>query len=85
MDLQLREAFQKTLCFRSACAIDDPESQSVVITGGAPTLDYFNSSHVHVYGLDGFQKDLQPMNIGRMSHACTSFTSAGKKVRIYGN
>ena len=67
--------------FREACAINDPDTQSVIITGGSPTVDYFNSSLVHVYGLDGWQKDLPPMNRGRQNHACTSFTLAEKRVR----
>ena len=84
MILIIKCHYDTPYCFRNACAIDDPDTQTVIITGGSPTTDYFNSSFVHVYGLEGYQRDLEPMNIGRQNHACTSFMSEEKRVRTKG-
>ena len=61
---------------REACAIDDPDTETVVITGGNPDTDT-----VSVYGLNGWQRDLAPLRIGRRHHACSSFTTSDNKVR----
>ena len=55
-----------------ACAIDDPDTQTVVITGG-----WYTRSTVSVYGLQGWVEDLQPLNDARLSHACTSYIKGG--------
>ena len=62
---------------RYACAIEDRDTETVVITGGNPDTDT-----VSVYSLQGWQHDLSPLNIGRRHHACSSFTSSGDKVRL---
>ena len=61
--------------FSYACSIADPDTETVVITGGYPAL-----TTVSVYGLQGWVEDLQPLNTGRRLHACTSYMSAGTRV-----
>ena len=61
--------------YRGACAIEDPDTQTVVITDG----DYTRTT-VSVYGLQGWVEDLQPLNVGRRSHACASCMSRGSRV-----
>ena len=60
-----------------ACAIEDPDTQTLVITGGYKTT----WSTVSVYGLQGWLEDLQPLNTGRDWHACSSYMSAKTRVR----
>ena len=62
--------------YSMACAIDDPDTQTVVITGGR-----FTMTTVSVYGLQGWVEDFQPLNTGRYWHACTSYMSVGTRVR----
>ena len=62
--------------YRGACAIEDPDTQAVVITGGSLTM-----TTVSVYDLQGWRENLQPLNIGRWRHACSSFKSDGNWVR----
>ena len=57
------------------CAIPDPDTDTVVITGGLDTL-----TTVSVYNVQGWQEDLPSLNIGREGHACTSYISGGKRV-----
>ena len=59
------------------CAIPDPDTDTVVITGGLDTL-----TTVSVYSVHGWVEDLPSLNIGRYLHACTSYMSGGKRVRI---
>ena len=59
-----------------SCAIEDPDTDTVVITGG-----YYTMTTVSVYGLQGWLEDLSSLNIGRREHACTSFVSNGYRVR----
>ena len=63
--------------FSEACSIEDPDTETVVITGGYDDT----STTVSVYGRQGWVKDLQPLNTGRLAHACTSYMSAGIRVR----
>ena len=58
-----------------ACAIPDPDTDTVVITGGYGTLNT-----VAVYSVQGWQEDLPSLNIGREQHACTSYMSGAKRV-----
>ena len=64
------------LYYSYACAIEDPDTQTVVITGGFDT-----PTTVSVYNVDGHKEDLATLNTGRHSHACTSYMSAGTRVR----
>ena len=59
-----------------ACAIENPDNQTVIITGGWYTL-----TTASVYNTTDWVKDLQPLNIGRKYHACTSFMSGETRVR----
>ena len=36
---------------------------------------------VSVYDKNGWTKDLQPLNIGRAKHGCTSFLSGNQRVK----
>lgn len=62
----------------AACAIADPDSQTVTVTGGF----LFNASYfgVPVYGLGGWEEDLENLNVNRRDHACTGFISEGLMV-----
>ena len=62
-----------------ACAIADPDSQTVTVTGGGYN---FNASFfgVPVYGLEGWKEDLEDLNVNRRDHACTGFVSEGVMV-----
>jgi len=68
----------------AACAIPDPDMDTVVITGGSPyetsgTVDAF-STKVAVYSPQGWLHDLPPLRTGRYYHACTSFVSGGRRM-----
>ena len=64
-----------SFCKSSACAIADPDTQTVTITGGRQANSSFYG--VPVYGLEGWQEDLENLNVNRIDHACTSFVSEG--------
>ena len=61
--------------YSSACAIPDPDTDTVVVTGGDYDLNI-----VSVYSEQGWQEDLPSLNTGRWNHACTSYMSEGKRV-----
>ena len=73
---ELKFSFILYILFRDACAFEDLETITVVITGGK-----FTRITVSVYGLQGWIEDLQPLNIGRFHHACSSYMSGGSRVR----
>jgi len=58
-----------------ACAISDPVTDTVVVTGGVGG-DTMNT--VVRYGQQGWLEDLPPLITGRESHACSSFMSSGR-------
>ena len=58
-----------------ACAIPDPESGEVVITGGVHT-----GARVSVYTEAGWRGDLAPLRGERWRHACTSYRDRGTRV-----
>ena len=68
----------KILYFSLACAIPDPDTDTVVVTGGRDTL-----TPVSVYSVQGWQEDLPSLNPGRRGHACTSYMTGGKRVSEY--
>ena len=71
-----------TVILSMACAIEDRETDSVVITGGGADERYKAKSTVSVYNVLGWQEDLPPLITGRYNHACTSYTSdKGTRVR----
>ena len=59
-----------------ACAIPDEDTGTIIITGGADTLNT-----VSVYNVEGWQEDLPSLNTGRSSHACSSYMSGERRVR----
>ena len=62
--------------FSNACAIEDPDTETVVITGGY----YTSGTPVSVYGHQGWVEDLPHLNTGRLYHACTSYKTSGTRV-----
>ena len=57
------------------CAIPDPITDTVVVTGGGYTY------HTVVrYGQQGWLEDLPDLISGRNEHACSSFMSSGRLV-----
>ena len=57
--------------YRSACAIQDPETNTVLVTGG-----YFSLSTVSRYGKEGWKEDFSSgLHTGRYNHGCASFLS----------
>ena len=61
---------------RWACAIPDPESSSVVVTGGI-----FTHKIVSRYGRKGWIEDMKSLNKARFRHGCGSYISNGQRVR----
>ena len=66
--------------FRLSCAIYQPDTDTVLVTGGRdPTmtsvLQYSNTGPTN--------KPYPDLKIGRYNHGCTSFTSGSKSVRIF--
>ena len=68
--------YRPNVCYSVACAIEDSDNQTVIITGG-----YYTRTTVSVYGLQGWIEDLQPLNTGRYWHACSSYMSGMTRVR----
>ena len=66
--------------YSNACAIPDPITDTVVVTGG-----FFEKYQVSRYGEQGWLEYLPDLNYGRLSHACSSFTSSGRLVKSLGN
>ena len=62
--------------YRRACAIPDPDTDTVVITGGLSS-----QNTVSMYSDQGWQADLPNINIGRYGHACAGYMSGGRRVR----
>ena len=58
-----------------ACAIADPDTDTVVVTGGLNT-----HTTVTVYSVQGWKENLPSLNTGRDLHACTSYMTGGKRV-----
>merc|ERR1719468_824107 len=56
-----------------ACAIPDPVTDTVVVTGGLLT-----ENTVVRYGQQGWLEDLPDLITGRYIHACSSFVSSGR-------
>ena len=64
--------------YRYACAIPDPDDASVVVTGGAYTLNT-----VSRYNRSGWMEDLANITLGRRSHGCAGFMKDGEMVSRY--
>ena len=63
--------------YSQACAIPDPVTDTVVVTGGS------GSGTVVRYGQQGWMADLPSLIFGRSQHACSSFMSSGRLVSKY--
>ena len=71
--------------FRSSCAIPDPDTNTVIITGGGGFPSYNrdqNYTLVSRYDKNGWLADLPPLKIGRYQHSCTSYVVGEEKVQI---
>ena len=75
-DIYLLKFVSNCVHCSQACAIPDPDTDTVVVTGGVKT-----KPTVSRYSTDGWVKDLAPLTKGRWEHACASFTSGGRRVR----
>ena len=64
--------------YSQACAIPDPVTDTVVVTGGADTKET-----VVRYGQQGWLADLPPLITGRGQHACSNFMASGRLVSRY--
>ena len=60
-----------------ACSLSDPDMNYVIITGGENS-----ESKASVFGEAGYIKDLSDLNQKRWYHACTSFLTNEKRVRV---
>ena len=66
----------KTSIFsRGACAIPDPDTDTVIVTGGR-----FSYVIVSIYNEEGWVRNLKGLNKKRRFHGCTSFVTGGEKV-----
>ena len=66
----------RSACYRQACAIPDPDTDTVVITGG-----WWTQTTVSRYSVRGWQEDLPGLITGRRNHACAGYMSGGRRVR----
>ncbi len=62
--------------YSMACAIPDPDTDTVVVTGGQWQV----VSTVSVYNVQGWLEELPSLNTRRRRHACTSYMTGGKRV-----
>ena len=62
-----------------ACSIPDPDTDTVIITGGYRGVGGF-SIKASLYNTTGFMKNLGTLNHGRANHGCTSYISKNKRV-----
>ena len=61
--------------YSDACAI--PDGDTVIITGGSSTMNT-----VSVYNIEGWQHNTYSLNTGRSGHACSSYLSEERRVRV---
>ena len=74
--------------YRRACAISDPDTDTLVVTGGIDVDDKNEpivSTTVTRYGKKGYIEDFSPgLKTGRGGHGCTSFVSQqNERVNLY--
>ena len=62
-----------------ACSITDPETDTVVITGG--NLNSPNFKITSLYNQDGFVEDFGKLTYQRYQHGCTSYVADKKRVK----
>ena len=67
--------------YSETCGIEDPDTQTVVITGGYLTGRLSIMNTVSLYGIQGWIEDLPSLNYNRYQHACSSYMSGGSRVR----
>ena len=66
----------------AACSIPDPETDTVIITGGNYDHDPKNKI-TSLYNEDGHVEDFGYLNHPRMFHGCTSYMTDKKRVQHY--
>ena len=69
--------FQLKDHLQGACSIPDPETDTVIITGGYNDSPWRRTS---VYNENGFVENLGDLNYPRFLHGCTSFIADNKRV-----
>ncbi len=70
------EGFNLEYRFSAACSIPDPDTDTVIITGGRNS-----EKTTSVYNETGFIEYLGDLNFKRHEHGCTSYVSDGIRVR----
>ena len=73
------EGFNLEYRISEACSIPDPDTDTVVITGGK-----YSEKTTSLYNKTGFIEYLGELNFKRYHHGCTSYVSNGIRVRISG-
>ena len=68
--------FDLTIPINAACAIPDPDTDTLIITGGDPK----NETSTSLYNEDGFIESFGTLNHGRAHHGCTSYVTHNKRV-----
>ena len=66
-----------TQCLYSyACAVADPDTDTVILTGGWGTL-----TRAWRYGTQGLEAELPSLGVGRFWHGCAGYREAASRVR----
>jgi len=68
--------FDLTIPIYAACAIPDPDTDTLIITGGDPE----NETSTSLYNEDGFIESFGTLNHGRAHHGCTSYVTHNKRI-----
>ena len=72
---------------RGSCAIENPDDNSLLITGGLrqPDNSYYATSRVTKYraGGVGIYNDMPSLNIARKNHACASYKNDLVTLTLY--
>ena len=63
-----------------SCAIEDPKSDSIIVTGGFDDSNSKSSNLVIRYGKDGFIEYLPRMKKARYLHGCAGYYNSKKQL-----
>jgi len=70
------------LQYKTDCACAIPDEEAVIITGGSGSDLSSSTTTVSMYTVQGWQRDLPPLNTNRYWHACSSYMSDEKKILL---
>ena len=69
-----------------SCAIEDPENDTIILTGGFVSLNSSSSNLVARYGKNGFIEYLPKLKNSRYLHGCAGYYNNKKElVRCFSN